>query len=144
MKNFLVIAAAFAFASSIRKVDCEPKITLRYFNIRGLGEVLRFTLSEIGLDFTNEAIDRDDWDDLKSDMTESGLLTFGQANCSEVYVPDLSKFCAASFFDIRRRRRKDRSCTIRCDSELSCAKVFFVRQERYREGSDRYCRRWSL
>jgi len=66
-------------AACISAADGEMPFTVRYFAIRGLGESVRMTLSELGLPFENHAVTKEEWTGgLKEEGTASGLFPFSQ------------------------------------------------------------------
>lgn len=44
----------------------NPKFKLTYFNIRGLGEPIRWLFAYGGIEYEDNRIERDDWPTLKS------------------------------------------------------------------------------
>jgi glutathione S-transferase len=76
----------FVLCSLVFAVATPPKATVRYFNIRGLGESIRLSLASLDIDFDEVRYERctdcapgiTDWPTAKAEGLASGLLPFGQ------------------------------------------------------------------
>jgi len=60
-----------------------PKIVLRYFETQGRAEIVRLVLEELHLKYEQVLYNSDTWPAAKKELTENGVLPFGQ-------VPSLS------------------------------------------------------
>lgn len=74
--------------SAATEESCSKPI-LRYFDIRGRGEVIRIALHDLGVAFSDESFTNDEWgrerpDGLKAKLTSEGKLSFGQVPLLEV------------------------------------------------------------